>query len=1309
MYYRSGMNKRSVHICRISLVAAFSMGALLWSAALVRADSGAVALAYPLQQVVVDGSLNDWPDAMPRYAIALTGRGHKPFGADDLQAEFRVAYSAADNALYVAVEVRDESSVLGRNGDFDWRYFDGCEVYLQSPGVDSLHVYTLYGDEPHYRRDPDGSSAILPDSTSLIRAQHGAKGHTYEFRIPAEWRLLPGASYGFDVSIADVDADGSKSNVLWAGAAVKRRARANVGDVLLVADPAALGKVHGQLRAHRGATDKVRVRSMGEGTVDIQVGTDERGVFECVVPSGRYAISAVGRDALQIAEVAVVAGEEALIEISQSAVLGKKKTLGEGEIQQLGPGYVQQTWWSLNDSDGLHLSQVGGMVRDAQGQLWLAAGSSGLARYDGYELVVYGAEDGMPPGPLQQILLTDQGTLWLGFYGGGLCALEGEQLNCYTAEDGLVSDVVTALVEDGNGGLWIGTEGGLCRFDGHSFSLVHEKYLPNISIRSLFVDSRENLWVGTEWGGVARFDGEMWTIYSSVDGLASDDVAAIAQDRSGVLWFGGIGRYASRFDGVAFSTLSLNESLANPHITRIHCDRYGDMWFGLRNAGLAHYSHGEVVRYGTREGLAHHGVSALLEDEEGFFWVGFDNGALSRSHQLRFRTYHTTHPDHAGQAAVYALYRDRNNKLWFGGDQGLFYYDEATDAIANAGIGRDLFGAGIMAMGEAGDGSLWLGSHYGGLLRYGRGATVQYHIKDGMPHAEVYAVLPTRAGDVWLGTYGGGASRFDGAKFHNYSDRDGIPAPGVVEALLEDRRGNIWLGAMTALLRYDGRHLTAVREGVGVRALLEDSKGNLWFGSDALYRYDGANTHSYTGADDPNWSAIECIYEDRDGHLWIGTRSGLWRFDGAVFRQLTRRDGLAHDLVYDITQDRTGDMWFATSGGITRYRPGKVKPQIAITDIVADMRMGPVEGVEIPLSQDYLAFEFSARSFNAPRGEMLYRYRLRGYDEQWRQTRQERAEYAHLPYGSYLFEVVAVDRELNYSPLPASVRVRVHLPYEQIAAWTGSGLVLLLCLLMANGAFKRRQQQRRELQERNELLQEANARLREADQLKSDFVSHVSHELRTPLALMRGSVDNLLDGVVGVANEKQNRYLQRLRSNADHLTTLVDDLLDLSRIEAGYVELERRRVDMGHIAQVVVERLRPLAEEKELVVKCTKVATSALVRGDELRLHQVVANLLGNAIKYTQNGGWVGVEIAVEEAEIRVAVRDNGPGIPAGELDLIFDKFYQAQRGVRGVGIGLSVARYLVEMHGGRIWAESEEGRGSAFLFALVRDVEHAD
>ena len=176
----------------------------------------------------------------------------------------------------------------------------------------------------------------------------------------------------------------------------------------------------------------------------------------------------------------------------------------------------------------------------------------------------------------------------------------------------MVSDVVTALVEDGNGGLWIGTEGGLCRFDGHNFSLVHEKYLPNISIRSLFVDSRENLWVGTEWGGVARFDGEMWTIYSSVDGLASDDVAAIAQDRSGVLWFGGIGRYASRFDGVAFSTLSLNESLANPHITRIHCDRYGDMWFGLRNAGLAHYSHGEVVRYGTREGLAHHGVSALL-------------------------------------------------------------------------------------------------------------------------------------------------------------------------------------------------------------------------------------------------------------------------------------------------------------------------------------------------------------------------------------------------------------------------------------------------------------------------------------------------------------------------------------------------------------------------------------------------------------------------------------------------------------------------------------------------------------------------
>ena len=190
---------------------------------------------------------------------------------------------------------------------------------------------------------------------------------------------------------------------------------------------------------------------------------------------------------------------------------------------------------------------------------------------------------------------------------------------------------------------------------------------------------------------------------------------------------------------------------------------------------------------------------------------------------------------------------------------------------------------------------------------------------------------------------------------------------------------------------------------------------------------------SFTTEDGLAHNYVSSIFEDREGHLWFGTfGGGVSRYDGRVFQNLLKRHGLTNDAVQDIFQDRNGDIWIATEGGVTRYRPHHTPPHIHLTDVVADRRYGPVGEIRVSTSQEFIAFEFQGRSLYTCWDQMVYVVQLEGYDEDWRPVREGRVEYTDLPRGEYLFQVKAVDRDLNYSEEPAAVRVTVHPPYGQM-------------------------------------------------------------------------------------------------------------------------------------------------------------------------------------------------------------------------------------------------------------------------------------
>ena len=236
------------------------------------------------------------------------------------------------------------------------------------------------------------------------------------------------------------------------------------------------------------------------------------------------------------------------------------------------------------------------------------------------------------------------------------------------------------------------------------------------------------------------------------------------------------------------------------------------------------------------------------------------------------------------------------------------------------------------------------------------------------------------------------------------------------------------------------------------------------------------------------------------------------------------------------------------------------------------------------------------------------------------------------------------------------------------------------------------------------LLEAEMEKLREVDRLKSDFVSHVSHELRTPLTAIKGALDNMLDGLTGNLNDKQERYLERMKDNTSHLVRLIEDLLDLSRIEAGQIGLHARPVEVDRVMADTCDALNPIAHDRGIALSSSAPA-GLVIRADRDRLVQVLVNLTGNALKFTGDGGRV--ELRAEDAgsHVRIRVTDTGIGIDAADRERIFERFFRANAGVEsraeGTGLGLSIAKSLVELHGGSISVDSEVGSGTTFTITM--------
>ncbi|MCB0664281.1 MAG: hypothetical protein KDC80_00590, partial [Saprospiraceae bacterium] len=468
--------------------------------------------------------------------------------------------------------------------------------------------------------------------------------------------------------------------------------------------------------------------------------------------------------------------------------------------------------------------------------------------------------------------------------------------------------------------------------------------------------------------------------------------------------------------------------------------------------------------------------------------------------------------------------------------------------------------------------------------------------------------------------------------------------------------------------------------------------------------------------------SILAVLEDKEENLWLKTQNELWKYHPGKneIRKYQLSNGIQENLTtrIPVLHSSWGEFWLGGPRGLTIFRPEKihdfpVQATVQITNILSngeklmtDTFVGELERLVLPYSDNTLSFDFVSCEYSDP-SSIRFRYRMQHFDQTWVDGGNLGfARYANLPAGRFVFEVQVANADGIWSERSKMLALQILPPWYQ--TWWARSLFILFGFLLLFIFYRwRTSVHRRKLQiQEIELDRERklNERLRQVDQLKDQFLANTSHELRTPLIGIIGLAESLRDGATGALPETTKQNLDLITASGKRLSHLIDDVLDFSRIRNSDLELDKTLIDLFSVADLVCTLLKPSIRLKNVTLINAVPTDLPLVLADENRLQQILFNLLGNAIKFTDSGK-IEVTAVKSEESISVSVSDTGIGIAKDKLEQIFIGFEQADGSSRrqygGAGLGLTITKQLVELHGGEIEVQSEPGEGSVFTFTL--------
>lgn len=934
----------------------------------------------------------------------------------------------------------------------------------------------------------------------------------------------------------------------------------------------------------------------------------------------------------------------------------------------------------------------------------------------------------------------------------------------------LPSNVIQAITADDANNIWAGSDKGLAIFNGaqgkqKTPTMFYPAEFRNRNVKSLMNDMEGNIWIGTDIGLFEYKPRGKWDAKNLLKIAGNDNiqVTAIFRDKHRNIWVGAANGLF-KIDQTNTNLKPAGELLAD--ITSMAQDMGGTLWISTKGDGLfkfgldVHNNISSKDQYTTQKpfcNIADNGISAIYIDKSNTLWVGTYQKGINYT-DLSTKNFYTFYPLMNNQSGVFG-YKGKyisseietGNDLWVGTlNEGLYQYNKCTKQLTS--YYADINSKSVCYILEARDKTIWIGGN-NGLYKIEPG-TSRRKIRTVKTGFVARSICEDNFGNLWIATWTG-VYKYNPAtdKFTNITTQNGISSNSVYVVYQDPYAPVIWAGTIGGGLnsiRYDANsykitiynHRENDRNSLSsnhVWCLYRDKSNALWVGTDAglnkLTLNASATVTAYQTVNTPLLKdrKIMAILEDKSRNLWLSGSQGLFKFKigNNSVRQYTYQNGLQSNTLTEAAyMNKEGLMYFGGINGLNYFMPGRIhsNPFKAITaftdfrivnkpvkigekiygDVILNTDINYTKKIALSYKQKDFMIGFASLHYATPENNK-FRYKLRGYDKNWIITdyTQRLAAYSNLDPGTYTFMVSSSNNDDFYQDEIKSIDFVIEpAPW---ATWWAKTIYLLATLsiitLMVNYFMTRHRL-------KNEIFKEKleKEKVTELNEIKLNFFTNITHEIRTPLNLIISPLQDLLE-VVSTYDHFTSMRLKIIHRNSFKLYSLINQILDLRKVSSDAEKLMVSEADLVQTLLDVKASFNWLAEQKNIRFdyRSPQIVNAWF---DKDKIEKIIFNLISNAFKYTPDGGTISITLTIngepDKQQACISIKDTGTGIDAAEQDKVFEMYYQSTAQYnQGTGIGLSLSKKLIEMHGGEIFVNSLVGEGSEFtiIFPISKNI----